>query len=352
MQMRTRLVAAVGSVVIAAGAGVAIPSVTAHAAAPRMVVGLGDVWESNIQNDETQLGGFHSAIVGIFLNWQKDPSTSGMFNTDTRQHGSWLNWVRNRSAVPMLDLFPPSGVSLSSIASGGQDAYLYKWAVAFKTFNHPVLFRLFPEMNATESYRPTGKAGYTTTNFISAWRHVWNLFHGKAAFKGHYVNAPQVRFVWNPYRPYSSAVPLAKVWPGAGYVNWLSLDIYNFADSSHGPSQSAYNLTKPAVAAVRKVAGTTKPLFLAELGTNEIPGHPSGAGSKADWLVQAYRYLQNLGVRAIVYYDENQGTAKWRFDSSSASLAGGKKALSQSTVIRPPSISMSQLDNFAVYGTW
>ena len=352
MRLRTRLIAALGSLVVLGSAGAAIPATTAQATAPRMVVGLGDIWENNIVTDEAQLGGFHSAIVGLFLDWTKDPSTSGMYNTDTRQHGSWLNWVRNRNAVPMIDLFPPPGVSLASIAGGGQDAYLYKWAVAFKSFNHPVLFRLFPEMNATESYRPTGRAGYTTTNFISAWRHVWNLFHGRTAYQGKTVSAPQVRFVWNPYRPYSTAVPLAKVWPGAGYVDWLSLDIYNFADAKHGPSQSAFNLTKPAVAAVRQVAGSTKPLFLAELGTNEIPGHPSGAGSKADWLVQAYRYLQNLGVRSIVYYDENQSPAKWRFDSSSASLAGAKKALAQSTVIKPPSISMTQLDHFAMTGSW
>src|ERR1700758_2876655 len=45
-----------------------------------------------------------------------------------------------RGAIPLVTMGLPEGVTLESIAKGGQDATIKKWAQEAKAFGHPFLF--------------------------------------------------------------------------------------------------------------------------------------------------------------------------------------------------------------------
>jgi hypothetical protein len=290
---------------------------------------LSDHWENDIAADETQLGftgRFHSGIVGTFLSWSSVRSSSGV---------NWVNWVRSRGGAPMLDLYPPSTATLGQIAAGGQDSYLHSWAQALAGWNHPMLLRLFPEMNGQwETYAP-GRNGQTTAQFIAAWQHIYNLFRADGASK--------VMFMWNPDRYFSGeAYSYAQLWPGASYVNWVGLDGYNFADSTHG-TYWPYYLLYTSKQMIRALPGAAaKPLIIAELGCAQY-------ASKPQWLARMHADLQQLGAKASVYFNENPGP-NWRLDSSSSALSAARSAIHAANTVYYGRVSIAAIDYLIATG--
>ncbi|MGN6688043.1 MAG: glycoside hydrolase family 26 protein [Actinomycetales bacterium] len=313
----------------------ALPGATvpARAATSPVVFGLNDHWYSDLTADDAQIGhGYRSGVVGTFLPWTTKPSSVLNYAT----------WARSRGAVPMLDLYPPTTVTLAQIASGSQDAYLRPLAASLKSWGHPFLFRLFPEMNGLwESYSP-GVNGQTSAQFVAAWRHVVGVFHA--------AGATQVKFVWNPDRLQTKQrYTFAQLWPGASYVDWVGLDLYAWQDATHG-TVGPYSVAKASVDAVRAVA-PTKPLMVPEVGVAPYWNKPS-------WLADHVSLLRSLGVKIVVYFNETK-ERNWRVDSgpsSSANLTGLRKALAPTSVLYAGrtwpgySSSMAALDHLVAHG--
>jgi hypothetical protein len=297
-----------------------------------VLFGLDDHWESNIVADDTQ-DAATSGIVGTFLNWATTKASSIV------NYGKWAN---TRRAVPMLDLYPPTTVTLASIAAGSQDAALTADAKALQAWNHVFLFRLFPEMNGSwESYAP-GTNGNTTAEFIAAWRHVYNLFQQ--------VGATKVIFVWNPDKePSVQFAPLRAMWPGRGYVNWVGIDVFDREDKAHGTFPNPVTAIQKTVTDIK--AFTTKPIILAESGTVTSP-------VKATWIKELFTGTNALGVKAVVYFDEfrspSVGGVNWRLDSSDASLAAAKATLAGTGVAWPGhnNGSLANDEFLLTHGVW
>jgi hypothetical protein len=276
--------------------------------ASAVLFGLSDHWEPEMEADARQVGA-RSGIVGTFLNW------------GTTKPGSIVNyaaWANSRKAVPMMDLWPPTNVTLASIAAGSQDAILTADAKALHAWNHPFLLRLFPEMNGPwESYAP-GTNGNTSAQFIQAWRHVYRLFQRNGANK--------VKFVWNPDKEFNGQpVSFRRLWPGAKFVDWVGLDIYNSNTAAQGKFPSLRTASAQSVKDIRKL--TKLPLMVAEVGVADYAGKPR-------WIKRSLREMSKMGVKAAVWFNEI-GHSNWRLDSSSASLAAAKTALHGPSVVWP-----------------
>jgi Glycosyl hydrolase family 26 len=276
--------------------------------------GLDDHWESDIVTDDAQ-NGAKSGIVGTFLNWSTTKASSIV------NYGKWAN---GRSAVPMIDLYPPTTVTDASIAAGSQDTALIAEAKALHTWNHVFLFRLFPEMNGRwESYSP-GTRHQTARQFVRAWRHVYRLFRSHHASK--------VMFVWNPDKELSSQyTSFRHLWPGKGYVNWIGLDVFNEQDATHGRFPSPRTALAPSVHAIRRFSG--KPLMIPEIGVANYSGKPG-------WIRTALGKMSRLGFKAVVWYNEasayaNGTPVNWRLDSSSAALRATRHTLAGKAVVWP-----------------
>lgn len=314
----------------AAQAGTKAAAVPPSAA---VLFGLDDHWESDIAADDTQ-DAAKSGVVGTFLNWATTKASSVV------NYGKWAN---TRQAIPMIDLYPPTSVTLASIAAGSQDAALTADAKALAKWNHVFLFRLFPEMNGPwESYAP-GTNGNTVAQFIAAWRHVYTLFQKAGARK--------VVFVWNPDKELSvQFAPLSALWPGSGYVNWVAVDVFDREDKAHGTFPNPVTAIQKTVTDMRQF--TTKPLMLAETGTVTSP-------VKASWIKELFTGTAVLGVKAVVYFNEFRpvsvgGGVNWRLDSSAASLAATKATLAGPGVAWPGhnNGSLANDEFLMLHGVW
>jgi len=288
-----------------------------------MLFGIGDHWEPDVAHDDAQLG-IQSGIVGLFTKW-------GTTQTSPVVH--WMDWVRARGGAPMIDLIPPTTATDAQIAAGAQDGYLVGWANAMRDWGHPILLRVLPEMNGNwESYSPWTR-GQSPAQYRAAFRHIVTVFRNQGA--------SNVKMVWNPDKPFKGSVPLAKVWPGAAYVDWTSLDIYNWRDRQHG-SWTAWQAVVPAVNAVRAIS--TKPLFFAEIGVAQFAG-------KGKWIANAVSIAAAHGVKAMVWFDENLGNGPhWRVDTSSSSLQAAARAVHQPYVTSAERLTLDAIDNFVANG--
>lgn len=318
--MRTRLTAlAVALGLSLAPITVAVPA--AHAATPPILFGLIDKWKTQIQTDDQQLN-YRSGIVGTFFHWDTVKPSSGV---------NWFSWVRSRGGAPMVDLVPPATATVGGISRGGQDAYLRPWADAMAAWGHPVLLRLFPEMNLKgHSYAP-GARGQTVTQFRYAWRHVYNLFHAHGA--------TNVKFVWNPYRYYSGGTSYKSLWPGGSYVDWVALDAYNYDDAGHKFAWP-YDLFAPSVHLIRGF--TSKPLLIAEIGCVQKSYKPT-------WVSRSPAAMQRLGAKAVVWFNENM-KVNWRLDSSGASLTSARTAVHASNVTYAGKWTQARIDQLVSTG--
>ena len=121
-------------------------------------------------------------------------------------------WAHGGETLIQID---PRGVSLTAIAAGRQDEYLRTYALAVKSFGHPVIVSFGQEMNGNWYLWGTG---YTAPAIFVAARHIVNLFRAQGA--------RNVTWLWdvNCSSPHSS--PISEWWPGSSYVDWVGIDRY------------------------------------------------------------------------------------------------------------------------------
>jgi Glycosyl hydrolase family 26 len=299
---------------VAAAAAHALKAAAKRPPKSGVLYGINDHWEPQMEADDHKYSA-RSGIVGTFLDWSSTKPGSII---------NYAHWARSRGSVPMVDLHPPRSATLASIAAGRQDHALIADAKALHKWNHPFLFRLFPEMNGRwESYSP-GTRHQTARQFVRAWRHVYRLFRSHHASK--------VMFVWNPDKELSRQyTSFRHLWPGKGYVNWIGLDVFNEQDATHGTFPSPKTALAPSVHAIRRFSG--KPLMIPEIGVANYAGKPG-------WIRTALGKMSRLGFKAVVWYNEasayaNGTPVNWRLDSSSAALRATRHTLAGKAVVWP-----------------
>jgi beta-mannanase len=148
---------------------------------------------------------------------------------------------------------------------------------------------------------------------VAAWQHV----HGVVTAAG----ATNVTWVWNPNVPYWGSVPLAGLYPGAGYVDAVALDGYNWGTSASWSSWvSPSQLFGDGLSQLRTLA-PGKQILIAETSSAEQ------GGNKADWITSLFSYLAaQPDITAVTWFHYNKET-DWRINSSTASANAFKQAL-------------------------
>jgi mannan endo-1,4-beta-mannosidase len=167
----------------------------------------------------------------------------------------------------------PNGVSLASIASGGSDAYLRSYALAVREFNHPVLISFAHEMNG--NWYSWGSSDNSPAVFISAWRHVVQIFRDEGATKA--------IFVWTVNSTNIAVGSLHTWWPGKAWVNWVGVDGYY-----RQPQDNFDSVFGQAIAQIRTFSGA--PVLIAETAVGDTPNRVNQidglfAGARADKVV-------------------------------------------------------------------
>ncbi len=184
--------------------------------------------------------------------------------------------VRNHGSIPFVTWAsaPATGAfTNAAIAAGAQDAYLRRWARAAKRWGHPFFLRFDWEMNGSWFGWGVGPNGNTAADYVAMWRHVHRVFES--------VGATNVTWVWCPNVDLDHLAPLASLYPGDEYVDWVGLDGYNWGTNPAGHNggwetfEQVYRSTYDTIV---KWIAPGKPVIVSEVGSSEH------GGSKAGWI--------------------------------------------------------------------
>lgn len=236
---------------------------------------------------------------------------------------SLANWLWSRGTKLELAFEPrnASGSStnqplyrLKTITAGQHDAELRRWARQIKSFGHPVYFRPMCEMNGDWTTWAGKANGNVPTDFIPAWRHIFNIFK--------YEGATNAMFVWSPNRDGDQASALRTFnmyYPGSSFVHYVGMNGYNWGTMYKTSTwtstwQSFSQVFGPSYQIAARY--TTKPIMVAEMATTDV------GGSKGLWIKDAYTKIKLYypRIKAVVWFNVNKET-DWRIQNSSTSLA-------------------------------
>lgn len=208
----------------------------------------------------------------------------------------WL-WSGNGANQPAF--------ALDRITAGDYDTYIAQWGTALASWGKPVMLRFAHEMNGNWYPWAESANGNQAGDYVAAWRHV----HDVVAATG----ASNVSWVWSPNIPYWGSTALNGLYPGAGYVDVVSLDGYNWGTAvSWSTWTSPSALFGDGLTALRGLA-PGKPIMISETASAEA------GGSKANWNTALVSYLAaQSDVTALVWFHHNK-EVDWRINSSTTS---------------------------------
>lgn len=119
---------------------------------------------------------------------------------------------RRHGLTPFIQI-DPRKVSIASIASGGYDQYLHRFATAAKNFCTALIMSFGHEFNG--QWYSWGVKHVAPSIFVAAWKRIYTIFQE--------VKARNVTWAWDPDALAKAPRPW---WPGSQYVNWIGIDGY------------------------------------------------------------------------------------------------------------------------------
>jgi mannan endo-1,4-beta-mannosidase len=214
--------------------------------------------------------------------------------------------VHAHGATPFVQI-EPENVSLATIASGADDAYLRAYASQIRSFGHPVIIGFGAEMNG--DWDPWGYGHASAATFVAAWRHIVTVFRAQGT--------RNVIWLWTVDITGPGTGPVQDWWPGASYVTWVGIDGYYVRRSDTFDSAIL-----PTIGEVRIF--TSKPILLSETGI----GPAAGQAAKMPDLFTGVRANHLVG---LVWFDRNQNNGiyhqDWQLKPGSAGLAAFRRQL-------------------------
>ncbi len=227
--------------------------------------------------------------------------------------------IRNHGAIPFFSWSSQSTPSslnepdfqLADVIAGTYDSYIREFAEAAKAWGHPFFLRFNWEMNGEWFPWSEGANGNQPGEYVVAWRHVHDIFTS--------VGAGNVSWVWCPnVDPGKEFNDIAPLYPGDGYVDWTSLDGYNWGTNPVKPARwmSFDQLFSSTYHRIVDQIAPGKPMVIGEVGSSEY------GGSKASWIGEMLRDLptEYPAIHGLLWFDkfvpgENMD---WQLDSSSS----------------------------------
>lgn len=191
--------------------------------------------------------------------------------------------------------------SLRSISDGDHDELIRSWAEGAADWGHPLAIRFAHEMNGYWYPWAAGANGNTAQDYVDAWRHVHGIFTR--------AGADNVAWIWSPNPTQRTLTPLAELWPGDGYVDFVGA--VGYLGNGIDPSRwlpTFDELFGPTLNEVRQF--TELPIILTEVGATEE------GGRKAYWITELLISISGRDdVVGIVWFEIDK-EADWRIASS------------------------------------
>ena len=229
------------------------------------------------------------SLVGIFIDLEaRNPG----YDIPTA-----LNQLRNHGYTGFVNF--TSRRSATAIASGQIDRNISKMAQAYRAWaeevDEPLTFIApLPEMNgAWEAY------GQTPEQFKQAYHHIQAIFTEEG------VPNDSVRWVFAPNGWSEPAHRFEQYYPGDDTTDIVAFSAYNWGhchNASWKEWQSPDIVFGPYLSRMEQMA-SDKPIFIAQTATTSMTQAGENPAAKDEWLKQTYQYLQEAGVRGVMYFN-------------------------------------------------
>jgi beta-mannanase len=300
-------------------------------------------WDMGAVSKFEAMTGKSAALINFsspFADCSKSPCSFYDFPQEEmeriRQHGSIPFFSWGSQATP-ASLNEPD-FQLSDVIAGRYDSYIRSWAEAAREWGHPFFLRFNWEMNGNWFQWSEGVNGNQAGEYVAAWRHVHDIFAS--------VGATNATWTWCPnIDPNDKLHDLASLYPGDEYVDWTSLDGYNWGASPSRPEKwrSFGELFGPTYDAITERIAPAKPMIIGEVGSTEY------GGSKAEWISDMLQEIpaEFPRIRGLQWFEKSE-EGDWPIESSQASAAAfaqgiqnpiyvGNSYASVAGTIQPPS---------------
>ncbi|MGA8745113.1 MAG: glycosyl hydrolase [Solirubrobacterales bacterium] len=227
-----------------------------------------------------------------------------------RRHGSipFFSWASDSTPTSVNE----PNFQLSDVIEGTYDSYIKQFAEAAREWGHPFFLRFNWEMNGNWFPWSEGANGNQAGEYVSAWRHVHDIFAS--------VGASNVSWVWCPnVDPEGHLQNLSSLYPGNEYVNWTGLDGYNWGTNPISPKGwSSFNqLYSAAYQDITETIAPAKPMVIGEMGSTE------DGGSKSAWIQEALSEIpaNYPKIRALMWFEKFEGGMDWPIESSASATS-------------------------------
>ncbi|MEQ1558591.1 MAG: glycosyl hydrolase [Methyloglobulus sp.] len=253
--------------------------------------------------------------------------------------------IASRGAVPMITWMPvvssrPKANLLTEIVNGQWDTYINGWINGFKWWRSGVpagrpariMLRFGHEFNGI--WYPWGN---DPQNFKAAWRYIYNKFEVAG------IN-PYIDWVWCANNSdVDNVKDITQYYPGDMYVDWTSLDGYNFGSNYSWSTWKSFDQTFSAPYNKLVINYPTKPIIIAEVGVAEpsdLPNPTYGqdgndmdrAQSKEAWVADMFSRIESSypAIRAVTWFNINKELS-WALHKSNNTGLQAYKTTTQST---------------------
>jgi hypothetical protein len=228
-----------------------------------------------------------------------------------------MNTIRSHGSIPFYSWASQSipsskeepNFQLADVIAGTYDSYIREWATAAKNWGHPFFLRFNWEMNGRWFPWSEGVNGNKSGEFVTAWRHVHDIFTA--------VGATNVTWVWCPnIDPGNIFLSLASQYPGDAYVDWTGLDGYNWGTNPAKPDRwrSFDELYKTTYEKIVNTVAPSKPMIVGEVSSTEY------GGSKGSWIRDALAKIPASypKIRGLLWFEKFDDGMDWPIETSSS----------------------------------
>ncbi len=274
-----------------------------------------------IPEGKTLLGIFSEHVPGDYLDVLKEVENElgykfefvmSYYTLDTEYPEEEIRKIYDDGRIMMLTLHPwelgnLTDLIIPRIVEGEYDRHITEWANKIKELGEPVFIRFANEMNGDWDPWCAWFTGKDHDLYIEAWKRVYTLFKEAGAQNAYFVWNPHDRsypdFKWNNPHLY---------YPGDEYVDWIGLTGYNNGASHEWDKWREFDQIYDVIYNEYRKLYPGKPLMITEFASSET------GGNKAQWILDAYRYLRNkyTGIKIVVWF--NQVDGRWEYPITSS----------------------------------
>jgi hypothetical protein len=277
-------------------------------------------WDMGAAGKFEEMAGKKLSILNFSAPFANCPTSSGGACSFYKFPVNEMNSIRAHGSIPFYSWASQSipstkeepNFQLSDVISGTYDSYIREFATAAKNWGHPFFLRFNWEMNGRWFPWSEGVNGNKSGEYVTAWRHVHDIFTS--------VGATNVTWVWCPnIDPNGEFLNLASQYPGDKYVDWTGLDGYNFGTNPNRGDRW-YSFDHQYKSTYDKITGTiapSKPLMVSEIGSTE------DGGSKAAWIQDTLAKIPTSypKIRGMLWFEQFDDGMDWPIETSASATS-------------------------------